>query len=1344
MAESFEDYKERVIAESEQREADFQSYKERVVGEHKAVEELEKDERPSILGDVARGAARAVGFDWWTSILKMAGDVDEAAGRRFGKLDLSILDGDGLGFDPFDEDKDVSPFRAAATRGDIARDALIDKPERVLGEMVEVISTFAIDFVGPGKLKWLVKLKDIGKWGKHASWLAQSAIADFTAFEGDSGNLSDLLISYDNPIVNNAVTQFIASSSEQNADNTAIEGRLRNALEGAVIGSAIDGIIGAAKIALRIRRTAKVKKQEDEAIQFDKDLDERMEKAANGPDDAEKLGFTEELTEEANLKGIDPTSATPGGQFHTVKLSDDVGDFFAVIDRTDDTFRGGMIMRVRDGGDVWQVVNIGVGPAEKGKGFQILLEGIDAAFGAGARVVSDTKITPRASKFFEELKGRGYKIQKESHHIADDGDLVADNTGRAIYTILEAPPGVGKSRVSSKIVKLESKTNPEDLAREIDDAIKHGKIVDLDAVKLSDAEAFRIFIENVEEAVRASMRSLDEVTNTKTLEQAQKNLSDKFGPDEARKLTASLAEDATGNLAARIVTSDILSASANKRLMAFAQKEATGQLSDVQKAAAFRQWQLAVALDAHSAGSRAEVGRALQAMSTTKQAREGATINFAEILKENQFIGKFENLMELIRKNSGDPAALVKINKTTTRTRIRQVLQEVFYGNLLGAMSTEIVNIVGNTGKLLEAILVRGSVHGYYGVKRLVTGVADAGASAELRGYIHGLKVFWGDTFRFSVKSILKNMDEKGFKISTASREERVAFFQEQEELGNFYKAILTGRGQIDNLAKFEATGGTRQHAIQYTLPADFADANIAMKSWHQGIRALTGTLGAAVRLPSKTILAVDEVFKSLNHSLEVNSIAFRQAQGLIDIGVEAGEISGIAARMIESNEGNILEKGIEFARRQTFQQELGRAGKTIESVLNKHPLLRFGVPFLRTPINLAKDAVSLIPGLNVMTRRFWLEMAEGGITRDRAVAKLILSIGLGTYVWDQWDKGLITGSRKNTNAERLGQPAPYSIFVFGKWRRYNRLDPLGMTMGFVVDVLQTNRDFEMTDEDERALSDLLYGYLAATSENFISKTYMRGVSDFIGALDDARTGNSTGLEAYGGSMLVNLLPLVGSNFERRRASGQDDFSRYAFTELDKIVARIPGSDLGPAKFIQGAINAIPGIEIDFRDREDLGARMDILGRPVEERLSQTTIMSISDEATALDKQLAELAIPLPDVGRAVNGITLTTKQYSKWQFLRGNQAEILGKGLQETLRSTFDSPIYNLLPSYKQERAIIKVFNDFRDKALDLLLAQDTELSDAVEAADLLKIQERTVDPSGFQQLIDQATGLN
>jgi len=120
------------------------------------------------------------------------------------------------------------------------------KPSGTVGQIAESITQFGLAMVPAGRAMRATGLATNTLKGAAA----QGAIADFIAFDEAEERLSNTLTTFDNPILNNSITQYLAASPE---DGWA-EGRLKNVIEGAGLGVATEAFFRS----LRVFKKAKV------------------------------------------------------------------------------------------------------------------------------------------------------------------------------------------------------------------------------------------------------------------------------------------------------------------------------------------------------------------------------------------------------------------------------------------------------------------------------------------------------------------------------------------------------------------------------------------------------------------------------------------------------------------------------------------------------------------------------------------------------------------------------------------------------------------------------------------------------------------------------------------------------------------------------------------------------------------------------------------------------------------------------------------------------------------------------------------------------------------------------
>lgn len=115
----------------------------------------------------------------------------------------------------------------------------IHNPETAAGHLSKGVTQFLTGFVGPVKF-----LRGAGLGGtmmKNAgAGMGAGAVSDFMVFDPIEGNLSTMLVEQDIPLLNNAVSQYLAIDD----DDTESEARLKNVIEGIFLGGPLEIFFG--------------------------------------------------------------------------------------------------------------------------------------------------------------------------------------------------------------------------------------------------------------------------------------------------------------------------------------------------------------------------------------------------------------------------------------------------------------------------------------------------------------------------------------------------------------------------------------------------------------------------------------------------------------------------------------------------------------------------------------------------------------------------------------------------------------------------------------------------------------------------------------------------------------------------------------------------------------------------------------------------------------------------------------------------------------------------------------------------------------------------------------------
>ena len=234
-----------------------------------------------------------------------------------------------------------------------------------------------------------------------------------------------------------------------------------------------------------------------------------------------------------------------------------------------------------------------------------------------------------------------------------------------------------------------------------------------------------------------------------------------------------------------------------------------------------------------------------------------------------------------------------------------------------------------------------------------------------------------------------------------------MGFLQGIREGGEIAGRAFKNNTPTDPFQKIEATRLNRE-----PFEVDFGDSDTG--------KAVSGALsyyGKFVTLPGRALMAEDEFFKAVGYRMELNALATRESEkmykSLIGSGIDpdnaARQAADFMADMLANPTDDIRDAAMGAARTVTFTRELEPALQGIQRAA-QNPLIKMFVPFIKTPTNIALEAISRTPGLNFASPRFWGDFNAGGIRRDQAIARvtlggaMIYSVSAGVF------EGRVTG----------------------------------------------------------------------------------------------------------------------------------------------------------------------------------------------------------------------------------------------------------------------------------------------------------------------------------------------
>lgn len=329
--------------------------------------------------------------------------------------------------------------------------------------------------------------------------------------------------------------------------------------------------------------------------------------------------------------------------------------------------------------------------------------------------------------------------------------------------------------------------------------------------------------------------------------------------------------------------------------------------------------------------------------------------------------------------------------------------------------------------------------------------------------------------------------------------------------------------------------------------------------------------IGDTIRLPGRGLLAGDVFFKQLAYNQNVYGKAFDIAakEGIKDPIKFMKRVNSLVMDHKKTPTAGVLGKdfeeiALERGRYQTFTNNLGSTGRSFQRQLNG-PLkaLKFVVPFVRTPVNIVKYYLERSPAGVVNAFR------KQGAERDAAIARTLLGTGLAILGYQLASEGKIVGGGPIDRQERRlwlqdRSNVPYSFKTSdGKSYEFFRFEPTAMIFGIAADMQQIMEEIyrnpEFYGEDGKFLQekfgtrifDMLIGLTNSLQRNLTDKTFFRGITDLVSAIDSE---TPTGIETYVNNFLGSFVPTMFRNIN----DVNDPFLRDSRKALDKIKDDLP------------------------------------------------------------------------------------------------------------------------------------------------------------------------------------------
>jgi len=469
-------------------------------------------------------------------------------------------------------------------------------------------------------------------------------------------------------------------------------------------------------------------------------------------------------------------------------------------------------------------------------------------------------------------------------------------------------------------------------------------------------------------------------------------------------------------------------------------------------------------------------------------------------------------------------------------------------------------------------------------------------------------------------------------------------------------------RGMVDGVlesAFFAKEGFLRGSPLDAAMP-EFRGA-IGTQA---GATKFEKYLGEVVRVPSRVSVGTDEFFKAIFRRMEYNAQAYRIASSgkYGDTETVYNTLRNIdtkdlnwrdnvlkapdLATLPNATRAQLIDDVREFAKKATFQADLGKFGNRILAFRANHPEFAPVIPFIKTPINIMKDALSYTP----------LSVFAKNTPVDVKTARTAIGVGITTALAMQVAEEKVTGSYPKEADKRNAMIAAgipeYSLKIGDTWYSYARIEPLATVMGTAVDGINAvNRYIADPKYDDKATAKartkLVVDVVGGITTNIASKTFLEGISGVLQAMHNP--------ERYGGSFINSFAGLLVPSFIAAPARSADPYARVVTGFGEAVQNRIPDFGLG----------------LPVPSRQELPIQSKLFGgareNPSYGLAAYTGLQTSPATRNAVQEEVARTKVDYDLPSKSLRGVELDGVDQAKYQALSSQFADTILPGIIES-----------------------------------------------------------------------------
>lgn len=1203
-----------------------------------------------------------------------------------------------------------------------------------VGGLVEGLSQFVSGFATGGLALRGAALVP-GAVGKAAAWLGgagggaaavvrggmvKGGIADFISFEGAEGRLSDILVEFDNPVLNNTVTQYLATDM----DDSELEGRLKNVLEGAVLGVALEGIVagvkGSAKAIRKYRQAKAAGVPEEDAVRaamevagddleearrlLDEPAAEDLAAAADAPEVRAAVDEAAPVADEAApaVSGSEPSSPrtrSSGGPNYGVEETRSVNvpeSTAASVRELEDLINTGAgadviaarIEQLREQGiiNLRPVIKSGT-PGAYAEALVALrqVEANEGRFGPTARRSNAENTRAGMAQLQAAMESGGLNVPEVMKAIQDGVATIKDFNDRLPFFLgLEAA-----FRYEAVQALRSGRGNTDEVMRAF--TMVSGSTRKIKSYLGKNLQMVQAFGDM--DVVRRSWESLEPKQRRVLMNQYADTLEmlvvdPQTGKEMAKVLTEGMVSKA-GRIGAELFRNSILSGPKTLavnmwsavEMLAMPMERSLGRLAAGQRDQAARE----LGTMARYWSEKKDAWAALK----TSFAQEGDSITLG---RGNTQFGDLQPSRAISSRNF---AKLNSVDPATGGTRRTLVGLAV---DFIGQVFNLPMRAMGSSDEYFTTAMARAEADVV--LRRIVSEerklpMTSSAVSLEVERL---KKLLFVDGQLYTRRTVV----ERGMRLARdkylpeAFRETLTDSVAARMELDRTDPAVVSEVSRLFN----QAVSNNKVKPASELRKSK--DATVLIQS-----------LDAAGQRARANPMFIPEVQRYVDQNWDAYADSDYMQAGL---GKNLQQQTGQDYRLLQKASAEVERRVREATWKREYDdmaessvlgtQLVGNIGKATASVVSHVPLLQLVVPFIRTPTNL----LAFVTDRNPIGRSYsWWQAAKAG--DKEAAAEAAGRLATGTILYTTGivlaANGMITGRGPEDPELRKQLLAsgwqPYAFRFGDTYISYGRNDPVSTFLGLVADTYElAGNTYDPTPDDQNAITNIAASVIGSVANNVTNKSYLRGIMTTLDALMGDEAAANRLMRQYAGAVVPNFLAQVDQ-------VTLDPDIREVRSMMDAVRSRLPlyGETVDRLRNPLG--EPIKGNETAFSIFLP-GAKSTRTKDPVKRELADSLISVGSPRST------------LPG-GIDLRSIKLKNGQsaYDRLQELTG-QVKVGGKTVRDQLAALIQSPFYKELPALGQDDissprvSLVRGYvGNYRKAAMQQLLKESPELARAV-----------------------------